>query len=76
LVRDPTPSLTKTRKLETSKELPPLEELKILQSNDGFNSANENLILGRDLLILFLVKHSFEILVFLKVMPMVSLKYN
>lgn len=42
--RDPTPALTKTKiaKPETSKELPPLEELKVLPSDEGFSWANEN----------------------------------
>ncbi|CAL5196080.1 unnamed protein product [Lathyrus oleraceus] len=42
--RDPTPALTKTTiaKPETSKELPPLEELKVLPSDEGFSWANEN----------------------------------
>jgi disease resistance protein RPM1 len=40
--RDPTPTLTKTTKPETSKELPPLEELKVLPSDEGLSWANEN----------------------------------
>jgi disease resistance protein RPM1 len=40
--RDTTPALTKTMKPESSKELPPLEELKVLPSDEGFSWANEN----------------------------------
>ncbi|CAJ2668333.1 unnamed protein product [Trifolium pratense] len=40
--RDPTPTLPNTTKPETSKELPPLEELKVLPSDEGFSWANEN----------------------------------
>jgi len=40
--RDPSPALTKTVKSRTSKELPPLEELKVLPSDEGFSWANEN----------------------------------
>lgn len=40
--RDPTPALTKTTKPTISNELPPLEELKVLPSDEGFSWANEN----------------------------------
>ncbi|KOM26424.1 hypothetical protein LR48_Vigan272s001200 [Vigna angularis] len=40
--RDPSLALTKTVKSGTSKELPPLEELKVLPSDEGFSWANEN----------------------------------
>lgn len=42
--RNPAPALTKTKiaKPETSNELPPLEELKVLPSDEGFSWANEN----------------------------------
>lgn len=40
--RDPVPALAKTVKSRTSKELPPLEELKVLPSDEGFSWANEN----------------------------------
>ncbi|KAL5148281.1 Protein ACTIVITY OF BC1 COMPLEX KINASE 7, chloroplastic [Glycine soja] len=40
--RDPSLALTKTKKSTTSKELPPLEELKVLPSDEGFSWANEN----------------------------------
>lgn len=40
--RDPTPALTKTVKSRISEELPPLEELKVLPSDEGFSWANEN----------------------------------
>ncbi|XP_058787206.1 protein ACTIVITY OF BC1 COMPLEX KINASE 7, chloroplastic isoform X1 [Vicia villosa] len=42
--RDPAPALTKAKiaKPETSNELPPLEELKVLPSDEGFSWANEN----------------------------------
>ncbi|XP_061344109.1 protein ACTIVITY OF BC1 COMPLEX KINASE 7, chloroplastic-like [Gastrolobium bilobum] len=40
--RDSTPASTKTVKSRTSKELPPLEELKVLPSDEGFSWANEN----------------------------------
>ncbi|KAL2245990.1 UNVERIFIED_CONTAM: Protein ACTIVITY OF BC1 COMPLEX KINASE 7, chloroplastic [Sesamum indicum] len=37
--RDPTPPLSKT---STTKELPPIEDLKVLPSDEGFSWANEN----------------------------------
>lgn len=40
--RDSTPALTTTTKSRTSKELPPLEELKVLPSDESFSWANEN----------------------------------
>ena len=40
--RDVSPPLTKTVKSRTSEELPPLEELKVLPSDEGFSWANEN----------------------------------
>lgn len=40
--RDPTPALTKTAKPTISNELPALEELKVLPSDEGFSWANEN----------------------------------
>ncbi|MED6106284.1 Protein ACTIVITY OF BC1 COMPLEX KINASE 7, chloroplastic [Stylosanthes scabra] len=40
--RDVSPPLTKTVKSRTSQELPPLEELKVLPSDEGFSWANEN----------------------------------
>lgn len=40
--RDSTPALTTTMKSRTSKELPPLEELKVLPSDESFSWANEN----------------------------------
>ncbi|XP_020966955.1 uncharacterized protein LOC107619597 isoform X2 [Arachis ipaensis] len=40
--RDVNPPLTKAVKSRTSVELPPLEELKVLPSGEGFSWANEN----------------------------------
>ncbi|MED6205335.1 Protein ACTIVITY OF BC1 COMPLEX KINASE 7, chloroplastic [Stylosanthes scabra] len=40
--RDVSPPLTSTVKSRTSQELPPLEELKVLPSDEGFSWANEN----------------------------------
>ncbi|XLU50006.1 hypothetical protein S245_044820, partial [Arachis hypogaea] len=40
--RDVNPPLTKAVKSRTSEELPPLEELKVLPSGEGFSWANEN----------------------------------
>ncbi|RYR00815.1 hypothetical protein Ahy_B07g088924 isoform A [Arachis hypogaea] len=40
--RDVSPPLTKAVKSRTSQELPPLEELKVLPSDEGFSWANEN----------------------------------
>ncbi|BBG99887.1 Protein kinase superfamily protein, partial [Prunus dulcis] len=40
--RNPTPALVKTQKSRPTKELPPMEELKVLPSDDGFSWANEN----------------------------------
>lgn len=41
--RNPTtPALAKATKYRTSKELPPVEELKVLPSDEGFSWANEN----------------------------------
>lgn len=43
LVRSgPASSLVRTPKVKGSKELPPLEELKVLPSDEGFSWANEN----------------------------------
>ncbi|KAF5741364.1 hypothetical protein HS088_TW10G00361 [Tripterygium wilfordii] len=40
--RDPTPALSKTLNFRDYKELPPLEDLKVLPSDEGFSWANEN----------------------------------
>ncbi|KAI4308535.1 hypothetical protein L6164_031594 [Bauhinia variegata] len=40
--RDPVPALTKTMKSKSFDELPPLEELKVLPSDEKFSWANEN----------------------------------
>lgn len=40
--KDPNAALTKTVKSRNTNELPPLEELKVLPSDEGFNWANEN----------------------------------
>ena len=40
--RDNSPALLKTPKSRVSKELPPLEELKVLPSDENFSWANEN----------------------------------
>ncbi|KAF5482628.1 hypothetical protein F2P56_003183 [Juglans regia] len=40
--RQPTAALVKTPKVRKSKELPPVEELKVLPSDEGFSWANEN----------------------------------
>ncbi|XP_057758057.1 protein ACTIVITY OF BC1 COMPLEX KINASE 7, chloroplastic-like [Arachis stenosperma] len=42
LKKDVNPPLTKAVKSRTSEELPPLEELKVLPSDEGFSWANEN----------------------------------
>lgn len=40
--KDPITALTKTMKSRNSKELPPLEEVKVLPSDESFSWANEN----------------------------------
>ncbi|EEF30171.1 Protein ABC1, mitochondrial precursor, putative [Ricinus communis] len=40
--KDPSPALVKTSKYSQTNKLPPLEDLKVLPSDEGFSWANEN----------------------------------